>query len=168
MSGFLRALLVVSGMIVLASGCSIAERPFVWTDPRLSVTKQVELTTLHRFGTLIICYNEADVALARKLAIDTCGEYGLQAMYLSSDRMQCKMSAPNRMNYRCYDPQMRFASGAWVNPFNKNQVKTWQREQMALTDKPLNEIYAGPTRKVPEDLMRDDAGEPAPLVVPDN
>lgn len=164
----MRGFLVAFGLFALVSGCSIAEPPFVWTDPRLSISKQMELTTLQRFGTIIICYNDVDRAKARKLAADTCAEYGLQSEYLNSDHMQCKMSAPSRSMYRCYDPQMRFSSGAWVNPFNKNQVKMWQQEQMALTGKPLNEIYAGPTRVVPDDLLRNDLGNEAPLDVPDH
>lgn len=149
----------------MLSGCSISERPFIWVDPLLTINKQLASDTLHRYGTVIVCYNDEDAKAARALAADTCAEYGMKSLWVSADRMQCKMSAPNRMVFRCYDPQMRFANGAWVNPFSKNMVKMWQMEQMALTGKPLNEIYAGPTRVVPEAILRNDVDDRMPLDV---
>lgn len=155
------SILVALGVL---SGCSIAERPFVWTDPLITINKQNDW--LHRYGTVIVCYNDADARAARALAEETCAEYGLKSQWQSADRMQCKLTAPQRMIFRCYDPKMIFANGGWVNPFSKNQIKLWQDEQISLTGKSRNEIYAGPTRVVPEAILRNDVEAPMLLEQP--
>lgn len=160
----LRRFLSILSAVGVLSGCSISERPFVWTDPLITITKQLDW--LHRFGAVVVCYDGQDAPAARVLAADTCAEYGLKSRLVISDRMQCKMTAPNRMIFQCYDPKMRFSSGAWVNPLSKNQIKMWQDEQMARTGKSRNEIYAGPTRVVPEAILRNDVDAPMVLNQP--
>ncbi len=121
---------------------------------------------LYRSGTLHICYHDPDLPLAQSLAEETCKEYGPAVFQRRLDPNQCKITAPNIATFRCYDPKMRFSNGVWVNPLSKDDVKKWRKEQAGLTGQPLDEIYAGPIREIPDfdqDLGREDAEIPSPI-----
>ncbi len=147
------------GMVLV--GCARAEAPFVFSNPLVLVGKEKD--SIHRTGLVVVCFNEADLGKAKALAQDSCKEYGLEAMEKYTERYQCKITAPHKITFRCYDPKMRFANGAWVNPVDKIQVKQWRLEQAMITGKSVSEIYAGPTRAIPdmdEPVQRPDVDEP--------
>ncbi len=152
------------GLSLLLEACELAEAPFIYIDPRISNDKKKgDLFTL---GLVRVCYHDPDFDQAQALAVDACKEYGLSAYERRREFNQCKLTAPNRVTFRCYDPNMRFSNGAWVNPLSKQEVKRWRTEQTAITGKPLNEIYAGPIREIPdldENLGREDEEVPMKL-----
>ena len=126
----------------------MAEPPFVYTNPLVTVSKDQDY--LHRTGLVSVCYHDPDLEQARALAYATCKEYGLQGMDRLIQHNQCKLTAPNKVTIRCYDPKMRFADGVWVNPLNQLEVRKWRLEQAQLTGKPPTEIYAGPVQASPD------------------
>ena len=138
----------LTGMVLLLGACSLAEPPFIYANPIVTVTKDQDY--LHRTGLVSVCYHDPDLEQARALALATCAEYGLKGMERSILRDQCKLTAPHKVTFRCYDPQMRFASGAWVIPLNAVDVKKWREEQVQITGKSSAEIYAGPTIAIPD------------------
>ena len=145
----------------MLGGCEVAEPPFVYANPLVMVGK--ERDSIHLSGLVRVCYNAPDLEAAKALAIESCKEYGLEAMERLTELYQCKISAPHKITFRCYDPKMRFASGAWVNALDKIAVKQWRQEQANLTGKSVAEIYAGPERAIPEmddPVVRQDAEEP--------
>jgi len=141
-------LVAIVGISLLLTACEIAEAPFVYVDPAISNDKKKG--DLYSFGLVRVCYHDPDLEQARALAQDTCKEYGLSGYEKEIEKFRCKLSAPNRVVYRCYDPQMRFISGKWVNTLNKQEVKLWRTEQSNLTGRPISEIYAGPLRELPD------------------
>jgi hypothetical protein len=143
-----KRLVTIVGISLLLTACGLAEPPFVYQDSVISNDKKKgEIYTL---GLVWVCYHDPDLEQARALALQTCKEYGLSGYEKLVEKFQCKLSAPNRVVFRCYDPQMRLSNGKWVNTLNKQEVKRWRTEQSNLTGKPLSEIYAGPLRDVPD------------------
>ena len=130
------------------AGCTLAEPPFVYTNVQLSVAKQSD--QIRQTGLLAVCYHDPDLPQARALALSSCRQYGLQMMERVIQHHQCKLSAPEKLVVRCYDPQMRFADGSWVNPLNSTEVHAWRVEQHTITGKPFDEIYAGPVQQMPD------------------
>jgi len=135
-------------MVFALGACGLAEAPFVYVDQ--AITNDKQKGELVRMGMVRVCYHDPDLEQARALAVGVCKEYGLLAFQRRIERDMCKLSAPNRVTFRCYDPKMRFQSGVWVNPFNKQSVHDWRIEQATLTGKPISEIYAGPIRDLPD------------------
>ena len=149
------------GVACVLGACSIAEPPFVYTNPIVTVTKDRD--QLHRTGMVSVCYHDPDLKQARDLAYATCKQYGLEGMDRLLQHDQCKVSAPEKITVRCYDPKMRFANGVWVNPLDPIDVKKWRQEQVRITGKPASEIYAGPIMAVPEldsQVIRNDVDVP--------
>ena len=130
------------------AGCTLAEPPFLYTNIQLSVVKQHD--QMLQTGQIAVCYHDPDLPKARVLALSTCQQYGLQMMERVIQHNQCKLTAPEKLVVRCYDPKMRFANGAWVNPLSLTEVHLWREEQQRITGKPFDQIYAGPQRDLPE------------------
>ena len=135
-------------LVLVLGGCSIAEQPFIYINPVVTVTK--DLDYIHRTGFVSVCYNDEDFEKARALAFAACRQYGLEGVERLIQHNQCKISAPSKITIRCYDPKMRFANGYWVNALNQIEVQAWRLEQVKLTGKPIDEIYAGPVRDIPD------------------
>ena len=154
----IRPALLTLALFGLAA-CDMHEAPYLYVDPKVTVTKPID--TLHIFGQAWICYDDHDLDAARGLAAQTCQKYDLHAMQIRIERYTCSSSAPHRLRFICYDPQMRFSNGAWINPLNAQQVRFWRKEQARLTGKPLSEIYAGPSRQVPG--LGDDEDDRIPI-----
>ena len=148
-------------IVMMLGACDVSEPPFIYASSAVTIGKDKD--DLHLRGTVSVCYHDPDLDVARALAVETCQEYGLKAYQIGVvSHYQCKISTPHMVNFRCYDPQMRFASGGWVNPLNKVSVSKWRKEQMGL-GKSLDDIYAGPIQAIPADdgpLIRNDADEP--------
>ena len=145
---------------LVLGGCALAEPPFVVQPNTVTVSKEKD--NLHRFGIVQVCYGQSDFEDAKALAAETCKEYGLESIAIRTERYQCKITAPHRTTFRCYDPKMRYPNGKWVNVMNQNAVTQWRQQQAALTGLPVSEIYAGPIQAAPQfqPIIRQDVDEP--------
>jgi len=125
MHAFRNAAFIV--LLALLGGCASGE---AFVDRR-EMDKSVKKQKLPGYdGQVTVCYDgETPKAERDRLAAEACEVYGLKAMLNSETRWQCRLTAPHRANYSCYDPDMRMADGALVNPFSASQVNAWQRER---------------------------------------
>ena len=117
-------------LLALVGGCSSGDA-FVDRDYMLRSVKKQKLPGYS--GAVNVCFSSDTPRAERdKLAAEACEVYGLKALLSTEQRWQCRFTVPHLAQYICYDPNMRLANGALVNPFSPAQVKVWQREQAQI------------------------------------
>ena len=114
-------------LVSLVALGACAEAPFLDRGPLITLQKQGDLP--HRMGLFTICYNDGDLDKVNQLARETCAQYGLVPLVGLATRDQCRLTAPQSQQFQCADPKMRFADGAYVNPFKTSEVQQWHLEQ---------------------------------------
>ena len=121
------ALLLVAATL---AGCSSGE---AFVD-RNYMTKTIKKQKLPGWdGQVPVCFSSDTPRETRdQLAREACEVYGLEAKLLRVERWQCRFTVPHMASYICFDPDMRFANGALVNPFSAGQVDMWQRQQARI------------------------------------
>ncbi|HSV30032.1 MAG TPA: hypothetical protein VLL76_10755 [Candidatus Omnitrophota bacterium] len=103
-----------------------AEGPFI--DRPLEGKVRKPSDAIIERGRVNVCYASAgEFAAAEKIAVDTCGAYGLQARLEFHDRYQCRLSTPHLATFQCYDPDMTDRFGQYINPFNEQAVAEWRK-----------------------------------------
>ncbi|KIL99743.1 hypothetical protein CCC_03915 [Paramagnetospirillum magnetotacticum MS-1] len=127
MLGLRSAALII--VLAVLGGCSSGD---AFVD-RAEMAKSIKKQKLPGYnGQVTVCYDsETPKAERDRLAAEACEVYGLKAQLTSETPWQCRMTAPHRAQYYCYDPDMRMADGSLVNPFSNSQVKAWNRERNA-------------------------------------
>lgn len=114
-------------LAALAAGCS--SEPFI--DREFTEVQVQKPKVAGADGTVVVCYpGGTPRQQLDELAKEACAGWGLQALFVREYRWQCRLTAPHRATYSCIDPNMKFASGAYVNPFDKNSVEQWRDEQV--------------------------------------
>ncbi|ARJ66902.1 hypothetical protein WV31_15085 [Magnetospirillum sp. ME-1] len=114
-------------LVAFLGGCSMGEAFVDRREMEKSVKKQ---KLPGHDGNLTVCYgNDTPKAERERLAAEACEVYGLKAMLVRELKWQCRLTVPHLANYYCYDPDMRMANGALVDPFSNSQVKAWERER---------------------------------------
>ncbi|MBI3444089.1 MAG: hypothetical protein HY055_01665 [Magnetospirillum sp.] len=117
-------------LVALVGACSSGEA-FVDRDYMQKSVKKQKLPGYN--GAVVVCYGSDTPRAERdRLAAEACEVYGLQPLLASELRWQCRFTVPHRASYVCYNPDMRMANGALVNPFSPTNVKLWQREQAQI------------------------------------
>jgi hypothetical protein len=113
-------------LAALAAGCS--SEPFVdreYIEVHIQKPKVAGAT-----GAVIVCYpGGTPRQQLDELAGEACAGWGLQALFTKEARWQCRLTAPHQATYSCIDPDMKFANGVYVNPFQKDSVERWRDEQ---------------------------------------
>lgn len=123
---FVRPLLLL--LPGLLAGC--AEAPFIdmGTASTTVVSIDKPTDTLLETGSFRICHaSETPMSEVAALAEERCGEYGLKTAQGITQRWQCRISAPHRTTFSCFDPGMTDETGAYVNPFDKRAVAAWEK-----------------------------------------
>jgi hypothetical protein len=122
-----RSLLLVLAVAALG-GCSVGE-PFV--DRNNTAGQYLRKQKLPGYdGKVIVCHaGETPAAEVDRLAGEACAVYGLSAARVVERKWNCRLTMPRATEYACYDPEMRTATGGYVDPFNRSEVERWLREQ---------------------------------------
>jgi hypothetical protein len=129
----MRRRLALAALLVAVSACEPAT-PFIFHEHTLYVGKEPDQVRTH--GGFVICHGDDDMDKVAAMAVETCGNYGLQPVLQYEQRYQCAMTEPHSASYACIDPRMRMGDGTYVNPFNKRDMRRWRAEQAEAGKKP--------------------------------
>jgi hypothetical protein len=113
--------------LTLLGGCADQRQAFV--DRMYDATVQ-KPKPAGSGGVVNVCYRDDTPAEEReRLAAEACADWGLRPLLTGGQRWQCTLLVPHLATYHCVDPNMRFADGVYVDPFNRQDVEDWQAEK---------------------------------------
>ncbi len=126
----MRRTIAALALTAALSACS-SQGPFVLNPdiPGAIIPVNTTVDPIRATGRFSICYgfDKADKVMA--LAKRTCREYGLEAHFIQTELYSCRLTAPQKADFQCINPKMRWPNGAYVNPLNPKEVKAWSESR---------------------------------------